>query len=94
MGKKRRNFSPEFKSKIALEAIKSYETISELSTKHDLHGNQISIWKRHLEENVSELFEVKRGRKTEEEAALIERLYGQIGKLQVELDWLKKNLSR
>ena len=42
MGKNRRNFSPEFKSKIALEAIKSHETISELSTKHDLHGNQIS----------------------------------------------------
>ena len=93
MGKKRRTFSSKFKSKIALEAIKSHETLQELSSKHSLHGNQISSWKRHLEENASALFDNKRGRKKEEEEELLERLYNQIGRLQVENAWLKKKLE-
>lgn len=93
MGKKRRTFSSKFKSKVAIEAIKSHETLNELSIKHSLHGNQISSWKRHLEKNASELFDNQRGRKKQEDEELIDQLYREIGKLQVENAWLKKNLN-
>ena len=45
--KTRRRFSAEFKAKVALEAIRGERTISELATKHQLHPNQITQWKRH-----------------------------------------------
>lgn len=93
MGKKRRVFSSKFKSKVALEAIKSHETLNELSVKHSLHGNQISSWKRHLELKASELFDNQRGKKKQEEEELIDKLYREIGRLQVENAWLKKNLN-
>ncbi len=93
MGKRRRTFSSKFKSKVALEAIKSHETLNELSVKHSLHGNQISSWKRHLEENAPELFENNRGKKKKEDEELIDQLYREIGRLQVENAWLKKNLN-
>jgi transposase-like protein len=90
MPRKRKTFSKEFKAKVALEAIKGYKTINELSREYLVHPNAISNWKKQLLENVSEIFDTKRGRKKEEEKISSDALYQQIGKLQVELDWLKK----
>ena len=76
-----------------MEAAKEQQSLSELSAKHEVHANMISTWKRVLIERAEELFDNKRGRKSQEEAELIDRLYRQIGQLQVELDWLKKKLG-
>jgi len=87
---KRRNFKPAFKAKVALDASKGLDTLSELAQKYNLHPNQISQWKKDLEKNAKELFEHKRGPKTkeiEDEKAI---LYEQIGRLKMELEWLKK----
>lgn len=76
-----------------MEAAKEQQSLSELSAKHEVHANMISAWKRVLAERAEELFDNKRGRESREEAELIDRLYRQIGQLQVELDWLKKKLG-
>lgn len=93
MKRQRRNFPAKFKAKVALEALKESQTMAELSTKHEVHATMISSWKKTLLERVDELFDTKRGRRGEDEGELVDRLYRQIGQLQVELDWLKKKLS-
>lgn len=93
MKRQRRNFTSKLKAKVALEAVKENQTMSELSTKHEVHANMVSAWKKTLTERAAELFDNKRGRKGEEDTELIDRLYRQIGQLQVELDWLKKKLK-
>ena len=93
MGRKRRVYSAKFKSKVAIEALKERQTLSELGSKHGLHANQISQWKQQLVDGVEGIFVTKRGRKSKEEEELVNRLYQQIGQLQVELDWLKKKVT-
>ena len=86
---KRRKFSPEFKSKVALEAIKGIQTIHEIARQYEVHPNQVSQWKRQLREGLEDVFTDPRrsGRSEEKEK---DRLYQEIGRLKVELDWLKK----
>jgi transposase len=90
MGRKRRNFSPEFKAKIALEALKEIHTIAEIAQKYELHPVQVSKWKKELKDNVGDVF--KNSRKTDEKNKELEeaKLYEKIGRLEMELDWLKK----
>jgi len=90
MGKKRRNFSSKFKAKVALEAIKERQSLSEPAQKHGLHPNQIRLWKKELQEGSSEIFETKRGTKSVYDKGKEARLFQQIGQLRFELDWLKK----
>lgn len=90
MGRKRREFSSSFKSKVALAAAKGDATLAELAGKHGVYPNQISAWKKQLLEGVSVLFEDGRKRKETDESADAAALYEQIGRLKVELDWLKK----
>jgi len=63
---------------------------------YDVHPNQVSNWKREAQAGLVEIFATQRGRQTAHDLAERERLYSQIGRLQVELDWLKKKsgLSR
>ena len=90
MSGKRKNYSSELKAKIALEAIKGYSSINDLAKEYKIHPNQISIWKKQLLENLPVIFENPRGPKTEANTELADQLYRQIGKLQVEVEWLKK----
>lgn len=93
MGGKRRSFSAEFKAKVALAAYRNERTLNELAAQYQLHPNQISQWKKHLQQNVAELFSVKASK--QEDAAEREKvLYEEIGRLQCELKWLKKTLNR
>ena len=80
----------EFKAKVALEAYKAQKTINELSKDCQVHPNVISNWKKQLLNNVAELFNSKRGQKSESDIEKKDPLYRQIGKQQVELEWLKK----
>lgn len=92
MRRKRRTFSSEFKLKVILDSLKERESLSELSQRYDLHQNQISKWKNDFIENAkSNLVASNKSQDNNKEQEL-EKLYGKIGKLQMEVDFLKKKL--
>ncbi len=95
MAKKRTTHTPQFKAKVALEAAREQYTISELARKYSLHPNVIRGWKQQLVEHLPEIFQRPgSSSQKEDEAEVIPQLYQQIGRLQVELEWLKKNTNR
>ena len=87
---KRKIFSGEFKAKVALEAIRGVRTVNEIGREFGVHPTQVGLWKRELLEQASSLFDAKRGPKPADPSASPERLYSEIGRLKMELDWLKK----
>ena len=92
MKKTRRKFSPAFKSKVVLEALKEQKTMQELSGKYEVHANQITKWKSEFLENAFSVFETKSGKSQEETEA--EKLYKVIGQQKVEIDFLKTVLGK
>ena len=90
---KRRTFTAEYKFKVALEAAKGNKTLSELAQEYQLHPNQISEWKLQLLKNGGEVFGQNTARQQREQAALETELYEQIGRLKMELEWLKKKAA-
>ncbi len=87
---KRKRYSASFKAKVALEAIRGLKTTNELAAEFGVHTTQIGHWKKQALESLPDVFANHRGRSRDEDAALKDRLYQQIGRLQVELEWLKK----
>lgn len=92
MGKVRKQFSKEFKAKVALDALKGLKTTAELSSEYGGHSTQINQWKKELQEGLAGIFERGKPADEAEREKLVDRLYRQIGQLQVECDWLKKKL--
>ena len=92
--KTRRRFSAEFKAKVALEAIRGERTISELATKHQLHPNQITQWKRQAIENLAKAFDDKATDAQVGREAEVTKLHAKIGQLVVERDFLAKAFDR
>lgn len=90
MKKGRRNHSAAFKAKVAIEAIKGLKSIAELASEFEVHPNQISQWKSQALDELPGVFSRRRKREQETADALTERLYQEIGRLKVDLDWLKK----
>lgn len=88
-----KQYSPSFKAKVALEAIREEETIVELASRYGVHPTQIKKWKKVAMEKKTELFTDNGRRKEKEKNLFIEELCREIGQLNVELDWLKKNLD-
>ena len=90
MAKKRRQFTAEFKARVVRAALREDKTLAELAGQFDVHPNQITEWKRRVLESMPDVF----GRRKAAEARDVEdhesRLYEQVGKLQVELEWMKK----
>jgi transposase-like protein len=91
MAAKRQRFSAEVKSKIALEAVKNGKTLQEIASAHNVHPNQVSDWKKQLQDNASTLFD-KPNKHIAHDTRIESRLYEEIGRLKCELDWLKKKL--
>ncbi len=96
MARKRKRPCSSFKAKVALSAVKEIKTVSELSTQFKVHSTQIHQWKRQLLERAEEVFENGRSGtgKGQEQDALIAELYEQIGRLKMELEWLKKKAAQ
>ena len=92
MGRMRKQFSKEFKAKVALEALKGQKTTAELSREFGVHVNQIGQWKKELREGLAGIFAKGKSEQEKDQDKLVDRLYRQIGELQVECDWLKKKL--
>jgi transposase-like protein len=88
--KKRKQYKAEFKFQMALEAIKGLKTINQLASEHELHPNQLSQWKRQLLEEGPAIFSKSSSQPRRETAKVEADLYEQIGRLKMELEWLKK----
>ena len=88
--KKRKSFTSQHKAKVALDAIRGTKTVNEIALEHTVHPTQVGEWKRELLSQASSIFEIKRGPKPEDLSSSPERLYSEIGRLKMELDWLKK----
>ena len=94
MKKSRRKFDSAFKARVAVEALKERQTLSELAVKFDLHPNQISQWKQEFLENSALVFEHKLRVPKAEPDVDVDKLYTKIGELQMEKDFLKKSLAK
>lgn len=93
MPKSRRRHSAEFKFKVALEAAKGVKTLNEIASEFSVHPNQVSQWKQQLLESGEALFRPAEGYSEQEYLALQAELYEQIGRLKMELEWLKKKAA-
>ena len=92
MSRKRKQYSSEFKAKVALAALKNEETVAQLAARYEVHPTMIHTWKRNLLEGAADIFD--KGRKREQQSdAKVDELYRHIGKLKVERDFLSKKLS-
>jgi len=86
----RKQYSPKFKARVAAEAIRGEKTLSQLSSQFGVHAMQIAYWRRLALEQMPTLFMDGRPAKEREGEAEKEALYEQIGRLKMELDWVKK----
>lgn len=94
MKRTRRKFSSEFKSQVAIEALKERYTLTELAQKFELHPNQISQWKQEFLERSKNIFEGSEKKKDSQSEVDLENLYSKIGRLEMERDFLKKSLNK
>jgi transposase-like protein len=90
--KKRKVYPKELRARVALEAIKENKTIAELSSEYEVHSNMISKWKKHLQDNIADIF-IRKNEKDPNAQEQIDNLYKEIGRIQVENGWLKKKLG-
>lgn len=87
------NYGAGFKAKVALAAVKEVRTVNELAGQFGVHPTQIHQWKRRLVEQAESLF-VGPGEKRREAEVESAELYEQIGRLKMELEWLKKKAAQ
>lgn len=89
----KRQHTPGFKARVALEAIKEQRTISQLTMEFGVHPTQIGRWKSLAVAGLERVFSEKERFDQRARDELVDRLYQQIGKLKVEIDWLKKKMG-
>jgi putative transposase len=90
----RKRHSASFKAKVALEAAKQTRTVAELARLYQLHPVQISQWKKQLLDGLESLFRDGRRRDHDADLALQAELFERIGRLNMEVEWLKKSVAR
>lgn len=90
MKRQRRKHTPEFKARIALEAIKGTKTVSQIAKEFEVHPVMVSAWKKDLLEHLPEVFEKKNTRKDKHVEQETEQLQRKIGQLTMEVDFLEK----
>jgi transposase-like protein len=86
----RRQFTAEFKARVVRAALREDKTLVQLASEYDIHPNQITEWKRQVIESLPDVFSRKKKLDERDNQQLIDRLYQQIGELQVDVNWMKK----
>ena len=86
----RKRYSPKFKARVAIEAIRGEKTLNQLGSQFGVHPMQIAYWRKAALEQLPEIFADGRRRKADSGEVGKEALYEEIGRLKMELDWLKK----
>jgi transposase len=94
MPRKRQQHAAGFKAKVALAAVKEMKSISELASQFGVHPSQIHSWKKQLLEGAEELFLSGVEKRQQGDQPEVAELYEQIGRLKVELEWLKKKAAQ
>ena len=94
MSKKRKQYSSQFKAKVAIAAIKGDQTTADLAARFQIHPTQINGWKQELLEGAVDLFDQKNGKQAQQQRDTIDTLYRQIGQLSVERDFLARKLDQ
>ena len=90
----RRRFTGEFKARVALEALRGDKTVQEIASKHQVHPNQVSAWKRQAIDGLSDVFSNGAERERQDRASEVHDLHAKIGQLTVERDFLSGGLKR
>lgn len=90
MSRKRRVLGSALKAKVALAAVKGDRTTAQLASEYGVHTSQVTAWKKQLLTNVADLFADRRRKRSDETSASEQELYEQIGRLKMEVEWLKK----
>lgn len=93
MANVRKRHSAEFKAKVAIEAIKQHKTLNELTAEYAVHATQIHNWKKQALEAIPTAFVTHKQATGQDQQALIDELYRQLGQVVAERDWLKKKSS-
>ena len=91
---KGKRHSARFKFKVALDAARGVKTLNELAGEYELHPSQISEWKSRLLKEGASVFSTTTARQKKEQESLQADLYEQIGRLKMELEWLKKKATQ
>ena len=86
----RKRYDGSFKARVALEAIRGDRTVVEIAAAYGVHPNQISKWKKQALDELPKIFSGRYEKTEAQGKELTDQLYQQIGRLKVELDWLKK----
>ena len=99
MSTKRRKHSPQFKFRVALEAAQNHKTVSQIASSHDVHTTLVNMWRKQLKEKGPDIFLTASARsaiarKEQERTQKEAELYEQIGRLKMELEWLKKKSAQ
>ena len=89
---RRKRHGAKFKAKVALEALKGMKTVNELGAEYGVHPAQISQWKRQLLSGVKDIFSTRQTKEEQDHEGVQASLYQEIGRLKMELDWLKKSM--
>lgn len=89
---KRKKYDPKFKAKVAFEIAKGQRTVNEIAAEYSVHPNMITKWKKELIKGLPEIFSNGNRQKItqKQDEELLASLYQKIGRLEVELDWLRK----
>lgn len=92
--KTRRRFTAEFKARVALEALRGDKTVQEIASKHKVHPNQVSTWKRQASDGLEGVFSNGTDRDRQDHDTEVRDLHAKIGQLTVERDFLAGGLKR
>jgi putative transposase len=92
--RKRKKYSQQFKFKVALEAIREIKTINEIASAYDVHPTQVKSWKKKLIAEGPTVFGQNAAQLLREQESREAELYEQIGRLKMELEWLKKKADQ
>jgi len=90
MAGRRKRYSAELKTKVALEAMKGYKTANEIAAEYGVHPTQRAQWKKQALDGLPTVFSIRASEQQKSEEELIATLYQQIGQLKVQVDWLEK----